>query len=264
MSLTRDIERAWAAHDPSRRNPPIGAEARGRVRMFKNSLAAPAAQIDAAACSEAVYQAAADFVFKKNKGRARALDRLHRLLRPAVPQVAIEDDPPMAAWAWLAPSGSLFFSTDIEKDLGLGQDAVLMRYLIAGRSGTNSATSGAWTIEVPDHALGRLLQRCRGADPAAAIWQAHAALMEASTAEVADCVRQERSFYLLAGNGVFACKPMIVRSANVAQALLYARARTWLSSNQLRPDQRPITPTTSGDAMALTMFARLERDEPAR
>jgi hypothetical protein len=250
----REIDRAWAAHDPTRRNPSIGAEAWGRVRTFKRGIAAPAEAIAAALGSEAVRRAGDDFVFKKNKGRARALDRLSRLLRPAMLQVAT--DRPVASWAWLAPEGSMFFTT--ETDPGLHQDCVLARYAIIGRSGSNSVQAQAFTVEVPDHALGRLLQRCRGADPAEAMWQAHVALLGASTAEVADCMKQQRSIYLPAASGCFACKAMLIRTAEVTMPLLYARARTWLSTDQLHADQRPIALATNGDEMALTMLARLE------
>jgi hypothetical protein len=82
-SRSREFDRAWAQHrNPDRRREPIGAEARGRLRQFKQSFTGPAARISAALASSAYDEAACDFAFKKGKGQARAFDRMYRMLAP--------------------------------------------------------------------------------------------------------------------------------------------------------------------------------------
>jgi hypothetical protein len=99
-----ELQEAHRKALPAQSWVPIGAEARGKLRVFKNILIAPQTKIEAAINSAAFEATSRDFVFKKAKGRVRALKKLDALLAPAILQ-GTHDDPPMACWAWLQAGG---------------------------------------------------------------------------------------------------------------------------------------------------------------
>jgi hypothetical protein len=240
-----------AAPPPARASVPIGAEARGKLRIWKRTLVEPDAKIQGAMVSPEFRQLATDYVYKRGKGQERALTRLNRLVSPALLVGAFETGG--AVWGWLEPSEAVL-NTD---DPGRSQDCVLVSYIAAAkftRRG-DAARCGGWFLEAPDHALGRLLQRCPQADPAAALWLAAEAFLNAGMGEIVTCVKDRRVFYLPAGDGLFLCEA--IASNGCLGRLMYARARTWLPDDMLRPEQKSIGAAQPEESMRMGVVARL-------
>jgi hypothetical protein len=93
--------------------------------------------------------AATDFAFKRRReGRARALNRLKRIFQGARFQGARLDDPATAIWSILRPL-----------DMG-ARKGVVVDYLTCGFLPDGMCIAkGCWTLEVSDHAVGRIWQR---------------------------------------------------------------------------------------------------------
>jgi hypothetical protein len=147
--------------------------------------------------------------------------------------------------------------------MGREQDCVTCTYIVVARTQrAEGRNGGGITFEAPDHALGRLLQRNRDADPAAAMWEANEVFMAASFDAFKDCTRTKREFYLPTTGGAFLCEPIASKDPN-GRLMLHARARTWLASDMLRPDQVPIpiaTETDEDPPMLVSIFMRLMMD----
>jgi len=202
--------------------------------------------------SNEYQKAAQDYCFKRGKGKQRALAKLRRLMHPAVLLNTTPDDP-VCVWAWLEPSGAVLDTTDP----GRSQNCVLTSFAIAGRTSRCSAASNhGWTLEVPDHALGRLIERCRGADPAAALWQASNAFLNAGLSEIVACLKNDQVFYLPAADGLFLCEAIAIND-DAFGLHIYARARTRLATDMLQPEQTPIAAVKPEHSMRFSVTARL-------
>jgi len=230
------------------------------MRTFKRTLVESVTKILNTCHSETFKQISRDFVFKTGKGRIKAFEQARKMMQPARLLMHSTDNP-MACFGWLAPSGQIID----DEHPSYAQDCTVVQYYLIGRLSRNHtrATSGH-TIECPDHALGRLLQRAPKADPTAALWEAQW-LMKSSMKELIDCIERHRVFFLPAGDAVFLCEGIFLNDGpdrKFARRPLYARARTWLTKDMLRPYQQPITLATGDDyPMALSVFTRLYDDQ---
>jgi hypothetical protein len=115
----------------------------------------------------------------------------------------------------------------------------------------NAANSWAFlviVVEVPDHALGRLLQREPKADLAATLFQAATAVLGSDAEVVGD------EFNLKAGPGLFLCKAQgYWHDGHYGR---YCRCRTFITDQMARPDQRPVTAASDPSCSVLSLLAR--------
>lgn len=226
------------------------AEARGRLRLWKQAAAKRYAAFDRATNNNPELLAeGGQMVMRALKGRARAFRRLRRL----IPEDArfegacLAGKFPVAVWAMLRPRNAVTVDTD---NPSLRQDCVVTEYLVVGAvpewTGTKPArvgrVTGKWSLEVPDHALLRLLQRSPGVDIGAVLWSAHAAALRARVDNeqlypaLAD---PARTFLLPAGDGVFVCGVIIGEDIKVGLSC-HLFAHTWLHNDQLYDNQTPL------------------------
>ena len=103
----------------------------------------------------------------------------------------------------------------------------------------------AWSLEVPDHAAGRYLQRAGDADFRSALFEAANHFYGADMAKVAPHVGRSTDIYLPAGGGCFVCTVIGARSGD--HSFLYARAGTWVDETMLRADQTPLLKAESAE-----------------
>ncbi len=229
---SRQIEQSWRQHDP--RQGRVPAETWRQLRVFKRSLEGPAAAIQRAFDNSAgLKKLVSDYVCKRGTGRARALARLKAKFAGA--EFITSGDCFEARW--LEPHGPLLSEP---REPGETQDSVLTHFALAGPAGrASSMLLHAWSIEVPDHCLGRLLQRSPEADLKKILFAAGLQFMHASASEVLDLIDRNTTFYLGAEDGLFVCRGVKAQSDS-GQRYVYGRAKTWISSELVRPDQLPL------------------------
>jgi hypothetical protein len=129
------------------------------------------------------------------------------------------------------------------------QDCVLVCFLAAWPPTTKSVTAhSAWAAEIPDHAIGRFLQRAPTSDLRAALFEAGIAFLAADHAAIVPHIGRDTSIYLPAGPGAFAANVIGAKSPDGTKVYTYARARTWLEGNMLGADQIPLPPASSVEA----------------
>jgi hypothetical protein len=186
------------------------------------------------ACAErkTVQQLMLDYSRKSGIGSERAYAKLMKHFHPATTEKLKKG----ISWCWLQPRGCILADA---RDHGEAQDAILVRYGL-GWGKRELACYLAFSLEVPDHCLARLIQRAPGADLHAVLRQAHRAYFEADAEIVTKHIDAKASFYLPCGPGLLICEGL--RAATSRWFFVYARPRTWISSEMARPDQRPIAP----------------------
>jgi len=232
-TLVQNKSRPWYALSPEeQRECQQRAEARRRLRAFKRSIAPAAAKINRAVRDEAMQRLLTDYVFKKGIGRARALGKLKKYLPGATLQAG---DGGVVTWSWLEPSDPVLISDGPSKQ----QECLVVNFGIGGRQSARTAGLLVFlSLEVPDHALARLLQRSPNADIAAALIEAHEEYLQGDAEAVLECMKADREFYLRGGPGVFICEGIAATSNG--QRYVYARAQTWIGDSMIRPDQQPL------------------------
>jgi hypothetical protein len=133
-----------------------------------------------------------------------------------------------------------------------GRACVTANYLYVGvLDGVPHQAEGLWTLEIPDHALGRLLHRSP-ADPMASVMAAHHAALRLRYADVfqGDRLDGDYSFLVPAGPGAFICTMVHGEDTSQQDGLsVHVRAHTWLSDDMLRDDQTPLDNGLPGDRM---------------
>jgi hypothetical protein len=219
-------------HDSEHR--PIPAEAKGRVRLFKTKAAQNWARVEQTVGNAEFGEAAASIIVKSSpKGRERAFKKLARLDRFATLEVKRTGRFPLVVWSVFKPRGAVYIDPD--NNPGLAQDCVTIDYVFAGLSPSNSQDrnerslgGGLWTLEIPDHALGRLAERDPGVDIGAVLRAAHyAALHTPVTAIKAGLDDAAFRFALPAGRGVFLCDAFAAPEIVSNRRILHLHAYTW-------------------------------------
>jgi hypothetical protein len=197
-----------------------------------------------------------DYSRKGDVGRVRTFSKLRHHLHPAT----VERLQKGILWSWLDPRGAMLIDP---KDEGETQDAILVRYGLAWVVKKRDLVAyEAFTLEAPDRALARMLQRAPGTDIREALHQAHHALFRASAQAVGRHVEEQTRLYLPCGPGLLICEAL---RASTPSGLVYVfcRGRTWIAANMLHPDQRPIAAAPSGvesQLTAMTMMALHQED----
>jgi hypothetical protein len=158
---------------------PISTEARGKVRLWRRQALARFKRIDAVIASAACRQASRDFAHKKGKGRLRALPKLRKLMAEANFEGGHVEDPAFVLWSFLHPRESVVRPGEGVSPARL-QDGVCVDFVAIGATWDHTReklstgqSRGLWSLEVRDHALGRLAQRDPSADFDEVILGAH-------------------------------------------------------------------------------------------
>jgi hypothetical protein len=106
-------------------------------------------------------------------------------------------------WQWLHSRGAVLADPE---DPGESQNAVLARFGLAAVARKRDLTAfEAFSIEAPDHCLGRLLQRAPGIDLGAVLMEAQRAFFAADAEVVARHADQGSNLYLECGPGLLLC-----------------------------------------------------------
>jgi hypothetical protein len=177
-----------------------------------------------------------DFVKCSNKARARAFARIRKMLGDAVTLegVRLSGSHPLAIWSVLKPRASVTVNASVES--GLMQDCVCINYLLIGRVGDPVViTEGLWTLEVPDHPIGRAIQRS-GLLPDAIISEAHHNLLQLGYDQVP--LEKGARFLVKAGAGGFICHMKCGQDVSLGGAHdIRARTDTWIADDMLFDNQ---------------------------
>jgi len=221
------------------------AEVRGQLRLWKKDL-----MVKYNAFERVYYQGSTirpqveDFVNRSSeKGRRRAFPRVEKAFGPGVKRewVDFSGRHPLALWTILCPR----MSVAANGDPGRMQDCVTMNYIVVGLLpnfdgiGERYMSEGLWTLEIPDHALGRAIERSGGKLPDAIIREAHLVLLHLPEDRVP--LDGETRFYLKAGAGCFVCHACTGRDVrNPHFANFHIRADTWLDNDLLHDNQIPL------------------------
>jgi hypothetical protein len=221
------------------------AEIRGRLRVWKKQLAQHYAQFEAAYASlrngklKSVPQ---DLIKCTRSGRERALTTIRRAIGPGATFEATYLNGRLALFSILKPRNSV--ACDIRADVSeserasLLQDCITVNYFLIGQipdalsnRDRIELAEGLWTLEVPDHALGRAVERSRFLHPGAIIREAHLNLLELPNTAV-DLLRKKRKAYIKAGSGCFAAAISAARDvSNNDQYGVHVRVATWLDED---------------------------------
>jgi hypothetical protein len=245
----REVEKAWIQHDPARGK--ITNEAWRALRQFKRSIAPQAARVGLASDDrKRIRELMYDYSRKGDVGAQRTFAKLRHHFHPAT----VERLQKGILWSWLDPRGAMLADA---KDVGETQDAILVRYGLAWVvKKRHLAAYEAFTLEAPDHALARMLQRSPGTDIREALHQAHHHLFKASASAVGRHVEEQTRLYLPCGPGLLICEAL---RASTPSGLVYVfcRGRTWISADMVRPDQTPIAAAPSGVESQLTIMSMM-------
>lgn len=225
------------------------AAIRGQMRQWKEKLADDYRTFDRAFCSADLGLITTDFVRRgSEKGRQRAFEKIRKAFGPgvALEGLRIDGKHPLAIWSILRPRHAVIM--DAAPESGLMQDCVTVNYIAVGNlpwlpSDGASKAEGLWTLEVPDHALGRAIERS-GLLPTAIIQEAHLNLLAlpiellATTTDSAGALHITPRFLVKAGAGGFAAQIIIGEDISLGGAfMINARADTWLADDMLHDDQ---------------------------
>jgi hypothetical protein len=159
-----------------------------------------------------------DYSHKGDVGRVRTFAKLRHHFQPAI----VEPLKAGILWSWLEPRSAVLADPE---DPGEEQNAILVRYGVAWVVRKRELLGyTAFSLEIPDHCTGRMLQRSPGLDIRAALHQAHHALFQASR-------------------------------------FIFARARTWIADNMVRADQTLSAAAPTGIQSQLTIMTMLALEQ---
>jgi hypothetical protein len=140
----------------------------------------------------------------------------------------------------LAPRASLF--PKAAPDSGLAQDIVSVDSIALCENGFSR---GMWSLAIPDHTLGWVMQRSR-IEPAGIVLAAHTNLLKLRVAAVIPdgVLNDERKFWVRAGPEAFCCRMglMTGRFNSRAEERVWVFAHTWYADDMLRRHHVVLTP----------------------
>jgi hypothetical protein len=227
------------------------AMVRGQLRQWKERVAIKYRMFETCYNSDVMFEVGTDFACRSSeKGRLRAFAKLRQAFGPGAHLENFKNQKrPLAIWSILEPRESILATESLDKP-GLQQNCVVINYILAGHipdydgQGRRFLTTGLWTLELPDHALGRLIHRS-GLLPDAAVREAHENLLGLPTREAKMTNHyqdlEENSFLVKAGPGAFICNLGIGRDGPSGEFVAHVRAQTWISSEMVGPRQRVLS-----------------------
>jgi hypothetical protein len=231
------------------------AEVRGQLRMWKRKLAQHYRIFDEffRQLQNGIYQPiAANMVRGSRSTRKTAFDRIHKGFGPGVTLEEVNlkgrGDHAYAIWSILKPRAAVAVRSTLEdysesERESLLQDCVTVNYVVVGTSMV-LVCDGLWTLEVPDHALGRAVERSKFLHPGALIREAHLNVLDLpmSLVERDKMFNQDITAYLKAGLGCFVSQFRISKDMSVDEDFAtFVRVKTWLDEDQLYEDQIILT-----------------------
>ena len=240
--MAKEVEWAWRKHDPQQGRIPLAAKE--RLARIKRQLAPAAAVIEQRLNNDGVPdQLLIDCINKRGIARQRAL----KLAHAALPGAQLNGSRDRLEVRWLAPRPHLIGDV---RSPGERQDNITVHISLLWRvpAGTWSFWA-SWLLEASDHACGRFLQYT-DSDLRAALFEAAAHF---AAADIEQAVVNDRSLYLPAGPGVFACDLIRGKLKNEGR-VIYARCRTWLANTMLDAKQKPLRPAASPSASVATLL----------
>jgi hypothetical protein len=225
------------------------AQTRGRLRAWKAQLAENYIQFDNAfryldprsRQSELV----ADMALKSSAGSDKAFRKIQTLLGPGVrlEHRRCRRKRTFAIWSILKPRSAVACAVSksdysAAERASFAQDCVTVDYVLIGaiRKDIAYIATGLWTLEVPDHALGRAVERSRLRDPGELIREAHLNLLDLPET-LSPRVGADRGTYFKAGSGCFAGRLSIWPDVSTGELVASVRVNTWLNEDQLFDDQ---------------------------
>ena len=229
------------------------SETRGRLRQWKKKLARDYAvferALDALSPNGRAAPVGIDMVKCTRPGRERAFKQINKLLGPGVTleEVSLgKNNRTLAIWSILKPRDSV--TIEVPDDFSeserasLAQDCVVVDYAVVGCiADVIQVTTGLWTIEVPDHALGRAVQRTRFLHPGALIREAHLNLLDLPVTVMGQAGftgRRTSKTYIKAGLGCFVGSFHLIEDVSIGNRLSASvRTTTWLTEDQMHEDQ---------------------------
>ena len=232
MSHEREIALAWLQHQHSERIP---LDIWRQLRSIKREIEPTSLKIKAALNDEASLRSLVEGCCRR---RGMARQRVLKGVRDTYPDATIKiANGNVLEISWLAPSPPVIANP---KDFSERQACTLVCYAVAWPTPPfGFELRSAWSLEVPDHAAGRYLQRAGwNADLRSALFGAANHFAAADIAEVKPHVGRGTDIYIPAGRGCFVCTVVGARSG--ANKFLYARAATWVDEMMLHTDQVPL------------------------
>jgi hypothetical protein len=214
------------------------AETRGKLRAWKKVLAHRYAVFDNAYRSQTTKHAICDMVRGSTSTRTAAYLKLVKAFGPGAVNegITLDRGKALGVWSILKPRNAVIAvaseATSESERASLAQDCVTVNYIVAG-SHRILLGEGLWSLEVPDHALGRAVERSRFLHPETIIREAHVNLLGLSVDHA------KTLEYLKAGPGCFAGTLAFGTDVQVGLSLHF-RVSTWLADDMLGPDQIPM------------------------
>jgi len=185
---------------------------------------------------EVLLPVIAGFVRKRSVGQQRAFKKLRQLLGPGAYLEGVRFHPiPIAVFSMLRPRDSI--TIDAPVDTGLMQDCVTMNYILAGELPEDRTSltkvgvaEGYWTLEIPDHAIGRCIHRT-GELPDKIIYECHHNILKLNPGLVMDGenhFNNDARFNVRAGPGGFVCTFRVGEEVSRKEYMARVRADTWI------------------------------------
>jgi hypothetical protein len=210
---------------------PVDRASWGKLRLLKQAIKGPADRTNGLIDTAAVRKVLFDCTNKRGTGQDRARSKLDKLPGMQNVQVGTAGKTLVLSWLDLTDAGLV-----ISDDPGEQQPHILVRVAVVSKQRLVSA----FTFAAADHAVGRLIQRSApGTDYAAAIMDAHFALMRASWDAFEAALDREQAFLLPAADGQFICEALFADSKDGGRPGLYARAVTWIAED-MRHDRQDV------------------------
>jgi hypothetical protein len=224
------------------------AEVRGQLRQWKKKLAQSYTIFNNAfkeLQDGKLTPLVIDMVKCSRAGRERAFERISKALGPGVTLESAslgKGNSSLAIWSILKPRDAVTVVAGDDRSererWSLAQDCVTVDYVLIGCVDSMILTgSGLWTLEVPDHALGRAVERSRFLHPGAIIREAHLNLLDlpATVLNRTNFTNNNSSgAYIKAGPGCFAGHFRLGEDASIENRLgAHVRVKTWLDADQL-------------------------------
>jgi len=234
------------------------AETRGKLRAWKKKLVADYVILDGAYRSFLTKdrEIIRDMVLRSRKGRERAFEKIKRALGPGVRLEYVDLDgkeSAMATFSILKPRDAVLKPSPPHLLApSMLQDCVTVNYFHVGflpgfLDGVEriGAAEGLWTLEVPDHALGRAVERSRYLHPGALIYEAHANLLRLPASVLYEngalVDSNSKGALLKAGAGYFVTHVHVAPDVSSGGELcVHVRVKTWLDESMLGDDQIPL------------------------
>jgi hypothetical protein len=201
------------------------AEARGKIRAWKNQLYKRYQEFRVAynGRDSSVNTACLDLVERRSRtGRQRAVDKLQQAFGPAAKLEKVRHDGKhsYALWSILKPRDPV--TVDASDDSGRNQFCVCVNYIMTGYLPHLDAigkAEGLWTLEVPDHALGRAIERSGMLHPEVIIRDAHQNLLDLPVQLIPlngnGAIDPRLGFFIKAGAGAFRCEIHVAPDASL-------------------------------------------------